>query len=150
MQQQDVVQVVAIEQSATRFPWSEKNFIDCLKTGYQATIFYQQENEIIGFSIIQQVVDEAHLLNICVKPENQGQGLGREILNHAIDYAKTISAHLIVLEVRQSNHRAKQLYLQTGFNEMAVRSGYYPAKDGREDAILMGMDLASSSFFNLS
>ena len=150
MQQQDVTQVIAIEQTANHFPWSEKNFVDCLKTGYQATIFYQHENEIIGFSIIQQVVDEAHLLNICVRPEKQRQGLGREILNHAIDYAKIISAQLIVLEVRQSNHRAQQLYLQTGFNEMAVRSGYYPAKDGREDAILMGMDLVSNSFFNVN
>ena len=49
---------------------------------------------------------------------------------------------LIVLEVRRSNQRAQKLYLQAGFNEMSVRKNYYPGKQGREDAILMGMDLA--------
>jgi len=140
--------VLRVEQEANRFPWSKKNLEDCLKANNQARVFIDGSGEIQGYSIVQKVVDETHLLNICVKPSAQGKGLGREILNHVIDFANSISSVLIVLEVRSSNERAKQLYLQSGFNEMSVRKNYYPAKEGREDAILMGLDLDLMSLFN--
>lgn len=147
MQQQDIAEVLAIETSATAFPWSIKNFEDSLKSGHYAWVFTDKSDEILGYTIIQKVVDEAHLLNICVKPRVQGQGFGQEILNHVVDFASSISSVLIVLEVRSSNQRAQQLYLQAGFNEMSVRKDYYPAEIGREDAILMGLDLDLMSLF---
>jgi ribosomal-protein-alanine N-acetyltransferase len=147
MQAQDVANVLAIEQSANEFPWDKKSFEDSLKTGHEAWVFYEQTDEIIGFAIVQRVLDEAHLLNICVKPTAQGRGLGKAAIQHVIDYANSISAVIILLEVRRSNERAQQLYLNVGFNEMSVRKDYYPAKVGREDAILMAMDLDLMSFF---
>jgi ribosomal-protein-alanine N-acetyltransferase len=144
----DVADVVAIERSANHFPWSIKNFEDCMKAKNEAWVFINEYDEILGFAIVQRVVDEAHLLNICVKPSVQGQGYGRRILDHVIDYAKSIASVLVLLEVRSSNLRAQQLYLQAGFNEMSVRKGYYPASEGREDAILMGLDLDLMSFFS--
>ncbi len=45
------------------------------------------------------------------------------------------------LEVRPSNLAARALYADNGFRELHVRRGYYPADEGREDAILMGLDL---------
>jgi len=144
----DLRQVVQIERAATAFPWSLKNFQDCLKAGHQAWVFCNSDKEIIGFTIVQKVVDETHLLNICVRQQEQGQGLGRLILNAVIAYAKQISSVLIVLEVRRSNGRAQSLYSDAGFNEMSVRKDYYPAQQGREDAVLMGMDLALLSFFD--
>tara|TARA_R110002049_G_scaffold285705_10_gene467225 strand:+ start:368 stop:832 length:465 start_codon:yes stop_codon:yes gene_type:complete len=148
MQAQDIAYVLDIEQRANQFPWDKKSFEDSLKTGHQAWIFYEKDNDIVGFAIVQRVLDEAHLLNICVEPSAQGRGLGKEIVQHVIDYSNSISAVIILLEVRRSNERAQQLYLQVGFNEMSVRKGYYPAKEGREDAILMAMDLDLMSFFN--
>ena len=133
--------VVKIEQSATAFPWSVKNFEDSLKSGHDAWVFFNDPNEITGYTLIQKVIDEVHILNICVKPKFQGQGLGRKILDHVITFSTNNAAVIIVLEVRSSNQRAQQLYLQAGFNEMSVRKEYYPAKVGREDAILMGLDL---------
>tara|TARA_R110001583_G_scaffold27202_2_gene97462 strand:+ start:1938 stop:2402 length:465 start_codon:yes stop_codon:yes gene_type:complete len=147
MQVQDIATVLGIEQGANQFPWDKKSFEDSLKTDHQAWVFYEKSDEIVGFAIVQRVLDEAHLLNICVKPAKQGQGLGKTIVQHVIDYANSFSAVIILLEVRRSNERAQQLYLQAGFNEMSVRKGYYPAKDGREDAILMAMDLDLMSFF---
>tara|TARA_R110002153_G_scaffold18021_4_gene63128 strand:- start:7760 stop:8224 length:465 start_codon:yes stop_codon:yes gene_type:complete len=147
MQVQDIATVLDIEQGANQFPWDKKSFEDSLKTDHQAWVFYEKSDEIVGFAIVQRVLDEAHLLNICVKPAKQGQGLGKTIVQHVIDYANSFSAVIILLEVRRSNERAQQLYLQAGFNEMSVRKGYYPAKDGREDAILMAMDLDLMSFF---
>jgi ribosomal-protein-alanine N-acetyltransferase len=148
MQAQDIATVFSIEQDANQFPWDKKSFEDSLKPGYQSWVFYEKSDEIVGYAIVQRVLDEAHLLNICVKPSAQGRGLGKAIIQHVIDHANSISAVIILLEVRRSNERAQQLYLQSGFNEMSVRKGYYPAKDGREDAILMAMDLDLMSWFN--
>ncbi len=142
MQDQDIAEVVAIEQSANNFPWSYKNFKDCMKAKYQSWVFLDESGDILGYTVIQRVIDETHLLNICIKPKHQGQGLGRKILEHVIEFSKDNSLVLIVLEVRRSNRRAQKLYLQAGFNEMSVRKNYYPGEQGREDAILMGMDLA--------
>jgi ribosomal-protein-alanine N-acetyltransferase len=140
----DLTKVVEIEQAANRFPWSYKNFEDCLLAGHHAWAIVDQQDEIIGYTIIQVIVDELHLLNICIAPKFQGQGYGRELLNEVIELADEHSASVVLLEVRRSNHRAQQLYLQSGFNEVSVRRGYYPAENGREDAILMAMDLSFS------
>jgi len=146
----DLVNVVKIEQDANQFPWSIKNFEDSLKAKHQAWVFINDQSEIQAYTVVQKVVDETHLLNICVKPTAQGRGLGREVLNHVVDFANSISSVLIVLEVRSSNQRAQQMYLGAGFNEMSVRKDYYPAKDGHEDAVLMGLDLDLMSLFNES
>ena len=138
----DLAEVLKIEQAANGFPWSLKNFEDCLLAGHHAWAIVDEKDEIIGYSIIQVIVDELHLLNICVAPKYQGQGYGRKLLNKVIELADEHSASVILLEVRRSNHRAQQLYLQSGFNEVSVRRGYYPAENGREDAILMAMDLS--------
>jgi len=148
MKANDIIDVVRIEQEANQFPWSTKNFEDSLKAKHKAWIFVNDSDEIIAYTIVQKVVDETHLLNICVKPSAQGKGLGHEVLNHVINFANSISSVLIVLEVRSSNQRAQQLYLQAGFNEMSVRKDYYPAEEGREDAILMGLDLDLMSLFS--
>ncbi len=148
MLESDLIDVVQIESHATAFPWSLKNFQDCLKAGHQAWVYCNPAQEIVGFTIVQKVLDEIHLLNICVRQQDQGQGVGKMLLDTIISYAKQRSSVLIVLEVRRSNNRAQALYIQAGFNEMSVRKDYYPAKQGREDAILMGMDLTLLSFFD--
>lgn len=142
----DLPEVVIIEKAVNAFPWSLKNFQSCLKPGYQAWVFSSETGEIIGFTILQKVVNELHLLNVCVRQQFQGEGLGTFILNFIIDYAKDSSFSLLVLEVRSSNSRAQKLYLKVGFNEMSVRKDYYPADSGREDAILMGLDLLMLPF----
>ena len=147
MLEDDLFEVHAIEKAANRFPWSRKNFADSLDAGHFCWVYCDAFDVVIGYAIVQLVIDEAHLLNICVRPEMQRQGYGRRILEHVIDHAQTRSANLVVLEVRQSNFRAQQLYHQMGFNEMSIRRGYYPAEQGREDAILMGLDLSSQSIF---
>jgi ribosomal-protein-alanine N-acetyltransferase len=147
MQQTDLVEVISIENAANQFPWSLKNFEDSLKANHHAIVFIDEDKTIQAYTVVQTVMDEIHLLNICVKPESQGKGLGRSALNYVINYAEKNSAAVILLEVRSSNQRAQQLYLQSGFNEMSVRTGYYPSQHGREDAVLMAMDLSMNSLF---
>ncbi len=150
MQLQDLDEVFAIEEAANQFPWSFKNFQDSLKAKHLAWIFCGDDKDVHGYVIAQTVADELHILNICVRPDMQGRGLGKKILNHVVNYAEMNSISVILLEVRSSNQRAQQLYLQSGFNEMSVREGYYPAEGGREDAVLMAKDLSMLSMFKES
>jgi ribosomal-protein-alanine N-acetyltransferase len=84
------------------------------------------------------VVDEAHLLNVAVSAEKQGQGLGRFLLNQAVACARGLGMESVLLEVRPSNTRALEIYERYGFKQIGRRKGYYPAADGqREDAIVM-------------
>lgn len=147
MLKEDLDDVYAIERASNRFPWSRQNFADSLDAGHHAWVFCDAYDVILGYAIVQLIIDEAHLLNICVHPDMQRQGLGRRILEHVIDHARSRDAVLLVLEVRRSNYRAQQLYRNAGFNEMSVRRDYYPAEKGREDAILMGLDLSAMAIF---
>ena len=106
----------------------------------------EQNAEMIGYSLLMMVMDEAHLLNLSVVKHCQKRGLGRYLLEHMLKIAKTHRAANMFLEVRTSNISAIALYQNMGFCEMAVRRGYYPAdpkvfKTGREDAVLMGLAL---------
>ena len=79
-------------------------------------------------------------MNISVCPGFKRQGAGQKMLEHLIEYARP-KAEKIFLEVRPSNPGAMVLYQKVGFKEIGVRKNYYPAKDGREDAVMLALDL---------
>lgn len=79
---------------------------------------------------------ESHILNICVHADYQSMGLGRCLLEHLIELALERDVNMTFLEVRPSNFAAIKLYLDLGFNEIGTRRNYYPAKVGREDALV--------------
>lgn len=134
----DLPAVLAIEARGHAFPWTEGNFRDGLESGYYMVVM-EQQGKLIGYGVVQIILDEGHLLNITIDPKLNGRGLGRELLLHLLDHARTHTDTLF-LEVRPSNNRAIALYQTSGFNEIGLRRNYYPAKDGgREDALLMAM-----------
>lgn len=136
----DVPEVMQIETSAYEFPWSKQIFKDCIRVGYSCRVL-TNDSEIIAYSIMSSGAGEAHLLNICVKKEYRSQGLGGYILQAMIDIAKTKNVDTIFLEVRPTNHAALNLYSKCGFNEIGNRKDYYPAKGGREDAVILALSL---------
>jgi ribosomal-protein-alanine N-acetyltransferase len=140
MQIDDLDVVMAIEPHIYPYPWTRGNFSDSLNSGYSAWVLMLDE-QIIGYALVMIVLDEAHLLNLSVAKAHQKQGLGRTLLEHMIKISKNHRATNMFLEVRPSNVSAIALYENMGFNEMAVRRGYYPAANGREDAVLMGLAL---------
>jgi ribosomal-protein-alanine N-acetyltransferase len=85
--------------------------------------------------------DEAQILSLCIDPDLQGRGLGRSLLQQLLNEASSSHADSVFLEVRASNLAARNLYESSGFNEIGVRRGYYPAEDGREDAIILAISL---------
>jgi ribosomal-protein-alanine N-acetyltransferase len=82
------------------------------------------------------------LLNLCIDPEYAGQGFGRFLLKEMIRRALERKCMMFFLEVRVSNTHAINLYFSEGFNEVGIRPNYYPAGNGREDAMLMTLDLS--------
>ncbi|VAX08623.1 Ribosomal-protein-S18p-alanine acetyltransferase [hydrothermal vent metagenome] len=135
MQDSDVDEVMAIENLAYEFPWTIGSLRDSLRVGYCCWV-YCLEQRIIGYSIMSIAVGEANILNLCIHPEMQGHGLGRNLLERMLTIARQHSADTAFLEVRASNKAAAALYNVMEFNEIGLRRNYYPAKHGREDAVL--------------
>lgn len=140
MQMDDLDTIMQIEPQIYTHPWTRGNFSDSINSGYSAWVLLLHE-KIIGYALLMMVLDEAHLLNLSIAGKYQKQGLGRFLLEYMLQIAKNHDATNMFLEVRPSNISAIALYENIGFNEMAIRRGYYPAANGREDAILMGLAL---------
>lgn len=138
----DVEAVLAIEQRAYEFPWTRGNFIDSLAAGYLARTLHGADGALLGYFLAMQGVGELHLLNITVAPTAQGRGHARCMLDAMCGLARVQGYEQIWLEVRQSNERARHIYQRYGFTEVGLRRAYYPAAQGREDAVLMSLPLS--------
>ena len=117
-------------------PMSLSNIKSCFGHLYH-NIGLFRDDELLGFAIVHQVVDEATLIDICVAPNAQGNGFGKRLISEIKECAKQRNASFIQLEVRASNLSALGLYLMQGFVEIGRRKDYYPTESGREDAVLM-------------
>ena len=136
----DLAVVMAIERRAYPFPWTDTIFRDCIRVGYRCRLL-EIYSRLESYSVMSIGANEAHLLNICVRPESQRRGLARWMLEHLLELAGANAVKTMFLEVRPSNDRAIRLYHTMGFCEIGLRKGYYPAARGREDAVVMAKEL---------
>ena len=111
-----------------------------LRSGYQAQLLCGGD-AVLGYFVAMRGVDEVHLLNITVDPHYQGQGWGRVMLDALALWSRGQGAEWLWLEVRTSNLRAQQVYERYGLRRVGERKNYYPARHGREDAIVMSCRL---------
>lgn len=144
MRNEDLSRVGELENASYDFPWSQGVFADCLRAGHPCWVLCV-DALVAGYGIVSTGADEAHILNICIAPDYRGQGLGRHLLRRLLDIARWNGAERVFLEVRPSNPLAKSLYESLGFKEIGRRPRYYPAKNGREDAIVMVLELGAAS-----
>ena len=136
----DLPAIMAIEQRAYEYPWTEGIFLDCLRVGYCCWVCISG-GEIVGYAVMSAGGGEAHVLNICVSPEYRRQGLGHRLLDHLLNLAQQYNSDTVLLEVRASNLAAIGLYRNMEFNEIGMRMGYYPAPNGKEDAVILARSL---------
>lgn len=134
MHRDDLKRVIEIEEQAYPHPWTIGIFRDCLRV-HRCWVAVENET-IVGYAILMMAPGESHVLNLCVKPDQQRKGIGRELLRLLMKKSEQSGVDMILLEVRRSNQGAIELYQSEGFHELGVRKGYYPADDGREDAII--------------
>jgi len=132
----DLPVVMDIEQRAYEFCWTEGIFRDCLAVGYRCHVVLL-DGLIAGYGVMSAAAGEAHILNLCIDPNLRRRGLGRALLTYLLEDADNAGAQTMLLEVRESNAAGIALYEQLGFKRIGMRKGYYPAKGGREDAILL-------------
>ncbi len=145
MQEQDLEAVFSIEEVAHKMPWSKGILFNSQGDNYLNLTLWDKE-KVQGFAICQKVLDEATLFNIAIAPQSQGQGYGTKLLQALCQQLQAEGMKTLWLEVRESNHCAKQLYLKQGFTQEGLRKKYYPNPDGtREDALVMRYDLTQFS-----
>ena len=136
----DLDGIVQIERAVNPFPWGEEALRDTIaSSGHH--LMSLREGRAVGFLLSSFVLDEAQLLLIGVSPDWQGVGVGGQLLKELINRSQDQGQKLIYLEVRSGNERAIRLYRSLGFMDIGVRRDYYPGLVGREDAIVMSLQL---------
>src|SRR5947209_1461435 len=140
MSEADLRDVIEIERGLYEFPWTLGNFRDSLRAGYGCWA-YREGRELIGYAVLMLAAGEAHLLNLSVAAHAQRRGHGRSLLAHVVALAHEHEAKVLFLEVRPTNEVGRRLYSGHGFRQVGVRRGYYPARRGREDALVLALDL---------
>jgi ribosomal-protein-alanine N-acetyltransferase len=131
----DVPEVIAVERASYAFPWSEGVFRDCIRVGYLCRVV-ESNGTVGGYGIMSYGAGEAHILNICIRADLRGQGLGRKLMHFLLERARAAQMQDIFLEVRPSNPTAIALYVSLGFHQVGIRKAYYQAAGGREDALV--------------
>jgi len=134
--ERDLDPVVAIEREIYEFPWTRGNFRDSLAAGYSCWAYHAADG-LVGYAVMMIGAGEAHLLNLSIASACQRRGYAKQLLEYLMGVARSYGAHALLLEVRPSNAGARALYAAYGFQQVGVRRDYYPARHGREDALLL-------------
>jgi ribosomal-protein-alanine N-acetyltransferase len=140
MRDSDLRAVLEIEEGIYEFPWTHGNFRDSLRAGYACWVM-REGRRVIAYAVLMLAAGEAHLLNLSVAAGSQRRGHGLNLLHHVVHAARAEKAKVLFLEVRPSNAVGQRLYAGYGFRQIGVRRGYYPARKGREDALVLALDL---------
>jgi ribosomal-protein-alanine N-acetyltransferase len=140
MTEADLDAVLAIENAIYTHPWTRGNFADSLRASYCCRT-WRRGGELIGYFVLLAAAGEAHLLNLSISATAQRRGNGSALLREAMRLARELGARHMYLEVRPSNLAGQALYGRFGFKRIAVRRGYYPARSGREDALVLSCAL---------
>ena len=117
----------AIHQDAQVAPWKLSTFADCFTKPYYGVFAFENE-KVIGYAIMLEVVDEATLMDIAVDKDARGKGGGRALVDFVIETSMENNMREIWLEVRESNHTAIALYEGSGFEHIETRKNYYTVK----------------------
>ncbi len=144
MTQADVSRVMRVEQEVYQFPWTERIFSDCIRVGYHCWLALQG-SEIVGHAVISVTAGESHMLNLSIARRHQRKGYGSQFIEFLLRDAAAHRAETMLLEVRPSNTAAISCYNSAGFNEIGSRKDYYPAADGREDALLFARQISAQN-----
>ncbi|MEE8365259.1 MAG: ribosomal protein S18-alanine N-acetyltransferase [Gammaproteobacteria bacterium] len=137
----DVPRIINLENEVYEFPWSQRIFRDCIRVGYDCWLAIVH-NEIVGHAVISVAAGESHMLNLSIAKQYQGKGYGKLFIYFLLDIARKKHAEIMMLEVRPSNTPAINCYNSSGFNEIGCRKDYYPAPEGKEDALLFARQIS--------
>lgn len=141
MIRRDMPEVLQIEQGSFEFPWSEEDFIRCLRQRNCIGMVAEHDNRIVGFMIYELHKNQLHILNFAVRPDYRRRNVGRQMADKLIGKLSQQRRSRIVLEVRETNLVAQIFFKNLGFRAMSVLRDYYD--DTTEDAYVMHYRLQS-------
>jgi ribosomal-protein-alanine N-acetyltransferase len=122
-----------LHQAGFPAPWSEKALTELLAMPGAFAFVIQEEAEPVGFVLARVAADEAEIVTLAVIPDNRRSGLGRRLMDKALDEARRRGAVRVFLEVAENNRAARRLYENLGFAEVGRRRKYY----GDVDALVL-------------
>lgn len=135
IQEGDIDSMVEIEKKCFKIPWSKKMIEDDYKNGLTYYIMCEKAGKVVGYIGMWHVINEGHITNIAITPEEQGKGLANGLMKEMIRLAKEKEMIGVTLEARVSNTRALKLYEKYGFKSEGLRPDYYA--DNHESAVIM-------------
>lgn len=141
MMKGDLDEVLEIERASFPSPWSRELFLREFENGFSYNFVARESDggkrRIIGYIVFWIVADEMHILDLAVQQDFRRQGIGRNLVIHALKIGIENDCRNVFLEVRKGNERAQNLYKALGFIEIGVRKRYY---SNGEDALVMGRE----------
>lgn len=135
MTEDDLEKIIALDHAVFYDPWMRSAFESSLKSCLCYVLLSHERIE--GYTIFSTIFDEGELLRIAVNPKARRKGFASALMEEMFRVGRERNIEHWFLEVRESNVGAIKLYEKFGFLMMGRRKGYYPAPNGREDAITM-------------
>ena len=130
-----VAQIAELEKRCFNDPWSETSIASELNNRLSSWLVALDGDVVVGYVGSQTVLGETDMMNIAVHPDYRKQGIATELIQTLIDTLSKQGSHSLMLEVRQTNEPAKNLYKALGFETVGIRKNYY--RNPREDALIL-------------
>jgi len=147
MIRRDHSEVVAIENQSFEFPWSEDDFIRCLRQRNCIGMVAEHDDRVVGFHVFEMHQARLHILNFAVHPDYRRRGIGRQMLDGLSRKLTLQRRNRIVCEVRETNLDAQLFFYSQGYRVVGVIRDFY--EDSPEDAYLFQYRLPSPSRLEL-
>jgi ribosomal-protein-alanine N-acetyltransferase len=140
----DIDTMASIEVDSFSDPWPASAFADLLQARHaRVTVAVDEQDVPVGYCVLLAMADEGEIANIAVRSGLRGRGVGARLLDQALDAAQHEGVHSVYLEVRTSNHAARDLYASRAFVAVGRRRAYY--RNPLEDALVLRWDRPASS-----
>ena len=130
-----VAQIAELEKCCFNDPWSENSISSELNNRLSCWLVALESDVVIGYVGSQTVLGETDMMNIAVHPDYRNQGVAKNLIQSLMDTLSGQGSHSLMLEVRQSNEPAKNLYASLGFETVGIRKNYY--RNPKENALIL-------------
>jgi [ribosomal protein S18]-alanine N-acetyltransferase len=135
MRLSDLDEVLSIERVSFATPWTHNMFVEEMSNEAAHPIVFKDDGRVVGYLCFWVILDEAHLLNIAVRPDRRSQGLGELMMNEFERLCREHELKKIFLDVGRRNAPARRLYKKCEFESIGFRKNYYT--EIQDDALVM-------------
>lgn len=144
-----LLQIMDIERGVFKYPWSVSQMKDSILSAHTETWgLFNLNRQLIAFTIVSVIFNEADILNFSVAKPYQYKGFGQKLLSYLMNYLSCKKIEKLFLEVRMSNIPAISIYKKYGFEQIFTRKNYYRFENSQEDALVFQATLQVSSLLH--